>query len=239
MEWRVSRKSYVSNSSTMKTKILFTTVGAALALSLPASAVLIADAKFDDGTITGFGFDNNGSNPTYARTSETGVVTIGTTVASTGFSGGGFQLFDLANDPQFVAGSVTVAQLDLVRISFDHSVTTAAGINSLRLQPSTGSFGERIELTGGTGPGENSANNTGVFNLGNLDGSQKTTFVNSLNSGSATTFSIQFNFNSRGGNFESGDAYSVDNILIQTVPEPSAALLGVLGLGGLFLRRRR
>ena len=42
-----------------------------------------------------------------------------------------------------------------------------------------------------------------------------------------------------GGSDNTGSSVRIDDIMVDTVPEPGAAMLGLIGLGGFLLRRRR
>ena len=42
-----------------------------------------------------------------------------------------------------------------------------------------------------------------------------------------------------GGSDNNGSSVRIDDIMVDTVPEPSGAMLGLIGLGGFLLRRRR
>lgn len=66
-----------------------------------------------------------------------------------------------------------------------------------------------------------------------------TVYLNSVQQGQGTFAWSESNQNYIGLDARSGPGTSFDNLVIQTIPEPSAALLGLLAAPGLLRRKRR
>jgi hypothetical protein len=129
--------------------------------------------------------------------------------ASATFAGAGAVAFNLATDPAFVAGSITVAQLYKLRVVFDMEVI-GTGINLIRFD--TGDFEKRVEFPVPSGPWK-----TYSVDFSTLDLTRKNTMVAALNTNNQTVLNFAFGFNHSGGNYTGGDTVRIDNFLARTV----------------------
>lgn len=154
---------------------------------------------------------------------------------SPSFGGATFGIFDLGLDSRFTAGSITASDLDLLIVEFDVEV----------VGPATGSF--RLEASSPVDELANSVELTSSvfgayqrlrFDLINLNAAQKSNLADSLNVNGTTNFNLVFEFDGSAG-FDIGNAIRVDNLLIQTVPEPGSIGLFFSGSILILARRRR
>ncbi len=148
------------------------------------------------------------------------------------FAGGGLGVFDLSVDPSFVEGSLTVADLDRLSISFDVEVEGAVPI-LFRLERS-GFFADALDLN--VTPTADSGFQNVSVDLATLELSERNDLVNALNRDTSST-EIQLVFQFAVNPLQPGNIVRIDNLLITSVPEPSGVwLLGVCGLA--YFRRR-
>jgi len=218
----------------------------ATALVLPTHAASLIDLDFEGGNDFGFSFGFSEGNDlaiTNDQNSPNGnngtegleIVVTGQQNAPTAFAGGGWGTIDLSADPSIVPGAITLAQLDSLGLKFDMEVL-GSGINTMRLEASlaNGDFGNRVDI-----PTPSGGWSTYNVDFSTLDTTQKMNMVTSMNANNVTILNVAFSFSDDGaGNFTIGDGVRVDNFSANTVPEPSSALLGCLGLA-LAARRRR
>jgi len=215
------------------------------AIPATSSAVSIGLVDFEAGATGFFSFAENNANiatihPALGAGGSVGVATSVSADPGT-FAGGGLgdtgnNQFDLSL-AGFTAGSITVADFDTIAGSFDVNIPSGQSI-SIRLEPVNGSFPERVDL-GVTIPGTGAYQNI-VFDAASApDGTQKTTLVNTLNSGSATGLKFIFQINDQAGAV--GSDFVFDNIELTAgaVPEPSSFALGLAGMMMLLGRRKR
>jgi hypothetical protein len=134
-----------------------------------------------------------------------------------------------------VGGAVTVADFNNLRGSFDVNLPIGKAI-SIRLEPGNGGYNERVDLgvtVNGTGAFQNVSFSAALA----PSTAQKTTFVNTLNSTSATGLKFVFQIDNQAASV--GSDFVFDNLELNVVPEPSAAMLAALCGTVLSLRRRR
>ncbi|MGC6425967.1 MAG: hypothetical protein ACON5H_03100 [Akkermansiaceae bacterium] len=142
--------------------------------------------------------------------------------------------FSLGN-AGILGGTVTTELFDSISGSFDVNIPVGQSI-SLRLEPGNGGYNERVDL-GVTVDGTGGFQNV-TFNAADAtDASQKTTFVNTLNSTDGLGIKFVFQINNQAGAV--GSDFVFDNLtLTSAVPEPSTALFSVVALLGLTRRKR-
>ena len=163
-----------------------------------------------------------------------------------GFAGGGLGVFDLAADPSFVNGSLTVADLDQLNISFDLEVVGRSP-TLFRLERS-GFFLTTLDLN--ITPIVGSGFQNVSVDLATLDLSERNALVDELNRlvadptdptappQSSTEIQLVFQFDVDPAITEA-NIVRIDNLLITSVPEPSGTwLLAVCGLAYSTRRRR-
>lgn len=188
-------------------------------------------------TATGLMYDNGGSTSggvfNYGTTSATdralGVLASGSNVMAFGF--------ELVNS--------TGATLDTITISFNQETwrTSTSVINTLAATYATGAAGSASFLSASSGFSAVTALDivgpAAVASNGAVDGNanqvaRSYTFTG-LNIAAGDSFYLRWQDVNDSGN-DAGLA--IDDLVISAVPEPSAALLGALGLLGILRRRR-
>jgi hypothetical protein len=229
---------------TMKSKFLHILCAAGTAMALPASAAVITWGGVQ--TITGAsdidttGLDNIGG-------ANFGLTT-GTTTTVTGTTGGLDVDFKSLAHNQSVALSngITVAP-SAAWIPFGTNDSALSGNFGTVMDRSIGlesgaTFSSTITLSGlvdGTqyriqfftdSTGNNTQTISGSANMNSLNGQ----FVTGTFTADATTQVLTVGYTS--GEFATASALTIGEITV--IPEPSAALLGALGLLGLLRRRR-
>ena len=149
-----------------------------------------------------------------------------------GFAGGGLGEFDLAADPSFVNGSLTVADLDQLNISFDLEVVGPSPILFRLERPSQFQTALDLNITPIVGSGFQNVS----VDLATLDLSERNALVDELNGGPSTQIQLVFQFDPA---ITEENIVRIDNLLITSVPEPSGTwLLAVCGLAYSTRRRR-
>ena len=167
-----------------------------------------------------------------------------------GFAGGGLGVFDLAADPSFVNGSLTVADLDQLNISFDLEVVGRSP-TLFRLERS-GFFLTTLDLN--ITPIVGSGFQNVSVDLATLDLSERNALVDALNGlvpnpdpnnnnppppSPSTQIQLVFQFDVADPAITEANIVRIDNLLITSVPEPSGTwLLAVCGLAYSTRRRR-
>ena len=153
------------------------------------------------------------------------------------FAGGGLGEFDLAADPSFVAGNITVADLDQLNISFDLEVVGPSPILFRLERPSFFQTALDLNITPIVGSGFQNVS----VDLATLDLSERNALVDELNRSSnpqqaSTQIQLVFQFDPA---ITEENIVRIDNLLITSVPEPSGTwLLAVCGLAYSTRRRR-
>ena len=163
------------------------------------------------------------------------------------FAGGGLGLFDLAADPSFVNGSLTVADLDQLNISFDLEVVGPSPTLFRLERPSFFETALDLNITPIVGSGFQNVS----VDLATLDLSERNALVDELNRlvadptdptappQSSTEIQLVFQFDVAAPAITEDNIVRIDNLLITSVPEPSGTwLLAVCGLAYSTRRRR-
>ncbi len=157
----------------------------------------------------------NQNSPNGNGGTEGAEVTVAATTGDASFTGGGWGSFDLANDPQFVAGSITVAQLIQLNVSFDMEVV-GTGISNLRCEANlpSGDFANRVELPTPSGPFASYS-----VDFSTLHPTQLANMAASLNANNVTDLTFAFNFDADStGNYVAGNAVRLDNFVASIGP---------------------
>ena len=162
------------------------------------------------------------------------------------FAGGGLGVFNLAADPSFVNGSLTVADLDQLNISFDLEIVGPAPI-LFRLERS-GFFDTALDLN--ITPIVDSGFQNVSVDLATLDLSERNDLVAALNGSvldpdtnqqpqASTEIQLVFEFDVAPPAITEDNIVRIDNLFVTSVPEPSGTwLLAVCGLAYSTRRRR-
>ena len=163
-----------------------------------------------------------------------------------GFAVGGLGEFDLAEDPSFVNGSLTVADLDRLNISFDLEVVGRSPTLFRLERPSFFQTALDLNITPIVGSGFQNVS----VDLATLDLSERNALVDELNRivadptdptappQSSTEIQLVFQFDVDPAITEE-NIVRIDNLLVTSVPEPSGTwLLAVCGLAYSTRRRR-
>ena len=151
------------------------------------------------------------------------------------FAGGGLGEFDLAADPSFVNGSLTVADLDRLNISFDLEVVGRSPTLFRLERPSFFQTALDLNITPIVGSGFQNVS----VDLATLDLSERNALVNELNGAESTQIQLIFQFDVADPAITEANIVRFDNLTITAVPEPSGIwILAVCGLA-YFGRRRR
>ena len=163
------------------------------------------------------------------------------------FAGGGLGEFDLAADPSFVAGNITVADLDRLNISFDLEVVGRSPTLFRLERPSFFQTALDLNITPIVGSGFQNVS----VDLATLDLSERNALVDELNRivadptdptappQSSTEIQLVFQFDVANPAITEANIVRIDNLLITSVPEPSGTwLLAVCGLAYSTRRRR-
>ena len=148
------------------------------------------------------------------------------------FAGGGLGEFDLAADPSFVAGNITVADLDRLNISFDLEVVGRSPTLFRLERPGIFDTPLDLNITPIVGSGFQNVS----VDLATLDFSERNALVAELNGATSTEIQLVFQFATP---VQVQNTVRFDNLTITAVPEPSGIwILAVCGLA-YFGRRRR
>ena len=151
------------------------------------------------------------------------------------FAGGGLGEFDLAADPSFVNGSLTVADLDRLNISFDLEVVGRSPTLFRLERPGIFDTPLDLNITPIVGSGFQNVS----VDLATLDFSERNALVAELNGAESTEIQLVFQFDVAAPAITEANIVRIDNLLITSVPEPSGTwLLAVCGLAYSTRRRR-
>ena len=163
------------------------------------------------------------------------------------FAGGGLGEFDLSADPSFVAGNITVADIDRLNISFDLEVVGRSPTLFRLERPSFFQTALDLNITPIVGSGFQNVS----VDLATLDLSERNALVDELNRivadptdpdstpQSSTEIQLVFQFDVAAPAITEDNIVRIDNLLITSVPEPSGTwLLAVCGLAYSTRRRR-
>ena len=152
-----------------------------------------------------------------------------------GFAVGGLGEFDLAEDPSFVNGSLTVADLDRLNISFDLEVVGRSPTLFRLERPGIFDTPLDLNITPIVGSGFQNVS----VDLATLDFSERNALVAELNGAASTQIQLVFQFDVAAPAITENNIVRIDNLLITSVPEPSGTwLLAVCGLAYSTRRRR-
>ena len=185
--------------------------------------------EFSDGSAV-IGVDQNFMGSSRPEVAQFDVTSISGTPPT--FAGGGLGEFDLSADPSFVAGNITVADIDRLNISFDLEVVGPSP-TLFRLERS-GFFLTTLDLN--ITPIVGSGFQNVSVDLATLDLSERNALVDELNGGPSTQIQLVFQFDPA---ITEENIVRIDNLLITSVPEPSGTwLLAVCGLAYSTRRRR-
>ena len=224
--------------------------------SCPAD--IIASFDFDGGNDVGNAFPFSGGNDgsavigvdqNFMGSSRPEVAQFDVTSISgtPTFAGGGLGVFDLAADPSFVAGNITVADIDRLNISFDLEVVGPSPTLFRLERPSFFQTALDLNITPIVGSGFQNVS----VDLATLDLSERNALVDELNRivadptdsnstpQSSTEIQLVFQFDVADPAITEANIVRIDNLLITSVPEPSGTwLLAVCGLAYSTRRRR-
>ncbi|HVJ46690.1 MAG TPA: hypothetical protein VM511_09920 [Luteolibacter sp.] len=203
-------------------------------LSSPAGAVVVAQYTFTSGSFTSSDSDANSAAGTITETGFTSTNT--TTNAPIPGSATRAITLDQIDDTfttdhyyQFTI-TPTSGTLNLGQLTFLYNTSAAGATNNsayrLRYSDLSGPVGLFIDL-GTTAYATGTTPLTGSFDLSSAA-------FDNLSSG--ITFRIDV---IDSGSASSGASVRIDNIIVDTVPEPGIALLGVMGAFALIHRRKR
>ena len=150
------------------------------------------------------------------------------------FAGGGLGVFNLAADPSFVNGSLTVADLDQLNISFDLEVVGPSPTLFRLERPGFFETALDLNITPIVGSGFQNVS----VDLATLDLSERNALVDELNGPASTEIQLVFQFDVA-QDLTEDNIVRIDNLLVTSVPEPSGTwLLAVCGLAYSTRRRR-
>ena len=212
--------------------------------SCPAD--IIASFDFDGGNDVGNAFPFSGGNDgsavigvdqNFMGSSRPEVAQFDVTSISGNplFAGGGLGVFDLSADPSFVAGNITVADIDRLNISFDLEVVGPSPTLFRLERPSFFQTALDLNITPIVGSGFQNVS----VDLATLDLSERNALVNELNGAESTQIQLIFQFDVADPAITEANIVRFDNLTITAVPEPSGIwILAVCGLA-YFGRRRR
>ena len=200
--------------------------------------------EFSDGSAV-IGVDQNFMGSSRPEVAQFDVTSISGTLPT--FAGGGLGEFDLSADPSFVAGNITVADIDRLNISFDLEVVGPSPTLFRLERPSFFETTLDLNITPIVGSGFQNVS----VDLASLDLSERNALVAALNGdvldpnpantnppGSSTEIQLVFQFDVDPAITEA-NIVRIDNLLITSVPEPSGTwLLAVCGLAYSTRRRR-
>ena len=225
--------------------------------SCPAD--IIASFDFDGGNDVGnafpfsdsmngsavIGVDQNFMGSSRPEVAQFDVTSISGTPPT--FAGGGLGEFDLSADPSFVAGNITVADIDRLNISFDLEVVGPSPTLFRLERPSFFETTLDLNITPIVGSGFQNVS----VDLATLDLSERNALVDELNRivadptdptappQSSTEIQLVFQFDVANPAITEANIVRIDNLLITSVPEPSGTwLLAVCGLAYSTRRRR-
>ena len=232
-------------------KLLAFSAALAPFLLTSAYAVTIVNTGFEAGDdnagIFPFSFSQNGSPATtssFDRVGNGGGLAAGGSIGAGSADFGGFGVGGISLLPTgATAMNVTAEQLSTIQVSFDIAVFGGTTIGNPSFQRPGGGFTNRlpIDLPALT---DGAFVNTGVINFADFGTAALEAFANDLNTRSqggmvtgADQFQIQLDFPRDGSGDFVASEIRLDNLVVETVPEPSSALL--LGLSGLALAARR
>ena len=151
------------------------------------------------------------------------------------FAGGGLGEFDLSADPSFVAGNITVADIDRLNISFDLEVVGPSPTLFRLERPGIFDTPLDLNITPIVGSGFQNVS----VDLATLDFSERNALVAELNGAESTQIQLVFQFDVDDPAITEANIVRIDNLLITSVPEPSGTwLLAVCGLAYSTRRRR-
>lgn len=221
--------------------------------SLAPAAITLVDASFESNDIGANGAALNGANATWPGV---GCYLVDNTSGSQWFNGnatgGGFQSLSLANgyisqqlndnvDGAIMTSSTAGKQFDIsFYVGRRLGATSGLGTFSVLLQAYNGSSVEGNLAQQMFCIGSDTDVNTIDLNLGAGQWSSNAINLSLTTALDPTASNIRLVFaenNPFGSNGAGGEA-AIDNVSIALVPEPSAALLGGLGLLALLRRRR-
>ena len=186
---------------------------------------------FSDGSAV-IGVDQNFMGSSRPEVAQFDVTSISDNPA---FAGGGLGVFDLSADPSFVAGNITVADIDRLNISFDLEVVRPSPTLFRLERPGIFDTPLDLNITPIVGSGFQNVS----VDLATLDFSERNALVAELNGAESTQIQLVFQFDVAGPAITEANIVRIDNLLITSVPEPSGTwLLAVCGLAYSTRRRR-
>ena len=187
--------------------------------------------EFSDGSAV-IGVDQNFMGSSRPEVAQFDVTSISGTPT---FAGGGLGEFDLSADPSFVAGNITVADIDRLNISFDLEVVGPSPTLFRLERPGIFDTPLDLNITPIVGSGFQNVS----VDLATLDFSERNALVAELNGAESTQIQLVFQFDVDDPAITEANIVRIDNLLITSVPEPSGTwLLAVCGLAYSTRRRR-